>query len=117
VSKLKLKDIQGIVLRRYLMPVQRNILLKVTNPAAARSVLGRTVSGNPSDALQITTAEEPAFGAEYYLHVGITWPGLVALEVKDRVPKLSFKSFPAFVEGAAKRAEGIGEVGKSAPEN
>jgi deferrochelatase/peroxidase EfeB len=117
VSELKLKDIQGIVLRRYLMPVQRNILLKVKNPAAARSVLGRTVSGNPSDTLQITTAEEPAFGAEYYLHVGITWPGLVALEVKDRVPKLSFKSFPAFLEGAAKRADGIGEVGRSAPEN
>jgi deferrochelatase/peroxidase EfeB len=116
VSELRLKDIQGIVLRRYLMPVQRNILLKVANPAAARSVLGRTVSGNPSDTLQITTAEEPAFGAEYYLHVGITWPGLVALEVKDRVPNLSFKSFPAFVEGAAKRAGGMGEVGRSAPE-
>ena len=116
MRRLQLGDIQGIVLRRYLMPVQRNFLLKVANPAAARSVLGRAVSGDTGDALQITTAEEPAFGAEYYLHVGITWPGLVALEVKDRVPKLSFKSFPAFVEGAAKRAEAIGEVGKSAPE-
>lgn len=117
MAGLKLKDIQGFVLRRYLMPVQRNFLLKVNNPAAARSVLGRMVSGNPADAPQITTAEEPAFTAEYYLQVGITWPGLVALEVKDRVPELSFKSFPEFVEGAGKRAEGLGETGKSASEN
>jgi deferrochelatase/peroxidase EfeB len=117
MSRLHLADIQGIVLRRYLMPVQRNFLLKVTKPAAARSVLGRMTSRNEADALQVTTAEEPAFGAQYYLHVGITWPGLIALEVKERVPALSFKSFPAFVEGAAARAEAIGEVGKSAPEN
>ena len=40
------------------MPVKRNFLLKVTDPAAARSVFGRTVSGNEADALQVTTAEE-----------------------------------------------------------
>jgi Dyp-type peroxidase family len=117
MSRLNLADIQGIVLRRYLMPVQRNFLLKVTNADAARSVLGKMVSGNEADAPQVTTAEEPALGAQYCLHVGITWPGLVALEVKERVPALSFKSFPAFVEGAAKRAEALGEVGSSAPEN
>jgi len=117
MSRLNLADIQGIVLRRYLMPVQRHFLLKVTNAASARSVLGRMVSRNEADALQVTTAEQPAFGAQYYLHVGITWPGLIALEVKDRVPALSFKSFRAFTEGAAARAEAIGEVGKSAPEN
>jgi len=117
MSRLNLADIQGMVLRRYLMPVQRHFLLKVANPAAARSVLGRMVSRNEADALQVTTAEEPAFGAQYYLHVGITWPGLIALEVKDRVPALSFKSFRAFTEGAAARAEAIGEVNKSAPEN
>jgi len=114
---LQLRDIQGFVLRRYLMPTMRNFLLKVTKPAAARSALGRMVSGNEADALQVTTAEEPALGGQYYLQVGITWPGLIALEVKDRVPKLSFKSFPAFVEGAAKRAHLVGEVGPSAPEN
>lgn len=114
---LQLYDIQGFVLRRYLMPVQRNFLLQVTNPAAARSVLGRMVSGNETDALQVTSAVEPVFSAKYYLQVGITWSGLIALEVKDRVPNLSFKSFPAFVEGAAKRAGMLGEVGPSAPEN
>ena len=114
---LHLSDIQGFVLRRYLMPMQRNFLLKVTSAAAARSALGRMVSGDETDALQITTAVEPLFDARYYLQVGITWAGLLALEVKDRVPKLSFESFPAFVEGAAKRAEMLGEVGTNAPEN
>jgi deferrochelatase/peroxidase EfeB len=117
VSRLKLKDIQGIVLRRYLMPLQRVFLLKVANSVAARSVLGRVVSGNESDAPQVTTAEEPAFGAQYYLQVGITWPGLIALGLKERVPTLSFKSFPGFIEGAASRAATLGEVCTSAPEN
>ena len=48
---------------------------------------------------------------------GITWPGLVALEVKDRVPALSFKSFGAFIAGAAERAELVGDTGPSAPQN
>ena len=50
MSRLNLADIQGMVLRRYLMPVQRHFLFKVTNPAAARSVLGRMVSRNEADA-------------------------------------------------------------------
>jgi deferrochelatase/peroxidase EfeB len=42
---------------------------------------------------------------------------LVALEVKDRVPNLSFKSFAAFVVGAAERAALVGDTGPSGPEN
>ncbi len=117
MTGLRLEDIQGFVLRRYLMPTLRNFLMKVTNPAAARSALGRMVSGNEGDSPQITTAVEPAFGARHYLQVGITSAGLLALEVKDRAPGFSFKSFPAFVEGAAGRAESLGEVGSSAPAN
>jgi len=41
----------------------------------------------------------------------------VALEVKDRVPNLSFKSFGAFVAGAAARAALVGDTGPSGPEN
>jgi deferrochelatase/peroxidase EfeB len=51
------------------------------------------------------------------LNLGITWPGLVALEVKDRVPNLSFKSFGAFVAGAAERAALVGDTGPSGPGN
>jgi hypothetical protein len=39
------------------------------------------------------------------------------LEVKDRVPNLSFKSFGAFIAGAAARAALVGDTGPSAPEN
>jgi hypothetical protein len=132
-SPLDLDDIQGFVLRGYKMPMVRHFLLKVGAAAEARKLLGRFVSGDESAAPQITTAEDWRVGFEpgpgdnladvprrkpdYCLNIGITWPGLVALEVKDRVPTLSFKSFGAFVAGAAKRAELVGDTGPSAPQN
>ena len=115
------------------MPMVRHFLLRVSNPAAARRVLGRLVSGHETDTPQITTAENwhigfepgprddpaepPRYKPDYCLNVGITWPGLVALEVKDRVPNLAFRSFGAFVAGAAARAELVGDTGPSAPQN
>lgn len=132
-SALDLKDIQGLILRGYRMPMVRHFLLQVKTPAAARKLIGRLVSGNETDTPQITTAKDwhvgfepgpsddlasaPRCKADYCLNVGITWPGLLALEVKDRVPTLSFKSFDAFVEGAAKRAELVGDTGASGPQN
>ena len=102
-------------------------------PAAARKLLGRLVNGDETDAPQITTAkdwhvgfepgpgddpaEPPRCKPDYCLNLGITWPGLLALEVKDRVPNLSFKSFNAFVAGAAARAELVGDTGMNGPEN
>jgi deferrochelatase/peroxidase EfeB len=96
-------------------------------------MLGRLVSGDESDAPQITTAEDWHVGFEpgpgdnladiprrkpdYCLNIGITWPGLIALEIKDRVPTLAFKSFGAFIAGAATRAELVHDTGASAPQN
>jgi deferrochelatase/peroxidase EfeB len=130
---LALHDIQGFILRGYRMPMVRHFLLTVDAPAEARKVLGRFVSGDESDAPQITTAEDwhvgfapgpqdnpddtPRHKPDYCLNVGITWPGLVALEVKDRVPTISFQSFGAFVAGAAARADLVGDTGASAPQN
>ncbi len=110
----------------------RHFLLTVGTPAQARTQLGRLVSGDESDVPQITTAEDwhvgfapgprddpaadPRRKPDYCLNVGITWAGLVALEVEERVPTLSFKSFGAFIEGAAPRAELIGDTGASAPQ-
>jgi deferrochelatase/peroxidase EfeB len=115
------------------MPMVRHFLLTVGVPAEARKLLGRLVSGDESDAPQITTAEDWHVGFEpgpgdkiadaprrkpdYCLNVGITWRGLVALEVKERVPTLSFKSFGAFIAGAAERAELVGDSGPSGPRN
>lgn len=133
MSKLDLADIQGFVLRGYRMPLVRHFLLKVNDAAAARATLGGLVSGNEAAAPQITTSEDwhvalapgpgdnpqapPRRKPDYCLNVGITWPGLLALELKERVPNLSFKSFSGFMEGAAKRAELVGDTGSSRPEN
>jgi deferrochelatase/peroxidase EfeB len=132
-STLNLEDIQGFILRGYRMPMVRHFLLKVGTPAAARKLIGRIVSGNETDAPQITTAKDwhvgfepgpgddlataPRCKPDYCLNLGITWPGLLALGVKDRVPGLSFKSFNAFVVGAAARAEVVGDTGANAPQN
>jgi deferrochelatase/peroxidase EfeB len=132
-TTLDLGDIQGFILRGYRMPMVRHFLLTVGVPAAARKLLGRLVSGEESDALQITTAEDwhvgfapgpgdnpaapPRHKPDYCLNLGITWPGLIALEVEDRVPTISFKSFGAFTAGAAERANLVGDTGASAPQN
>jgi deferrochelatase/peroxidase EfeB len=132
-STLDLADIQGFILRGYRMPMVRHFLLTVGVPASARKLLGRLVSGDESDAPQITTAEDwhvgftpgpidnpaeaPRRKPDYCLNMGITWPGMIALEIKDRVPTVSFKSFGAFTTGAAERAKLVGDTGPSAPEN
>jgi deferrochelatase/peroxidase EfeB len=132
-SRLDLDDIQGFILRGYRMPMVRHFLLSVGVPAEARRTLGRLVSGDESVAPQITTAAEWQVGFEpgpgdtlsdvsrykpdYCLNVGITWAGLVALEVKDRLPAMSFKSFGAFAAGAAARAHLVGDIGAGAAEN
>ncbi len=132
-TTLDLADIQGFILRGYRMPMVRHFLLTVGVPAEARKLLGRLVSGNELDAPQITTAEDwhvgfepgpgdnpndvPRHKPDYCLNLGITWPGLVALEIKDRIPTLSFKSFGAFVAGAAERAKLVGDTGESAPQH
>jgi deferrochelatase/peroxidase EfeB len=111
----------------------RHFLLTVGVPAEARKLLGRLVSGDESDAPQITTAEDwhvafapgpgdnlddvPRRKPDYCLNVGITWPGLIALEINARVPTISFTSFGAFVAGAAERAGLVGDTGASGPQN
>jgi deferrochelatase/peroxidase EfeB len=115
------------------MPMVRHFLLKARVPAQARRLLGRLVSGDESDAPQITSAqnwhvgfepgpadnpsEVPQIKPDYCLNLGITWAGLLALEVKDRVPNISFRSFDAFIAGAAERARLVGDTGTSGPEN
>jgi deferrochelatase/peroxidase EfeB len=132
-ARLDLADIQGFILRGYRMPMVRHFLLTVGVAAEARKLLGRLVNGDEADAPQITTAEDWHVGFEpgpgdnpaeaprrkpdYCLNVGITWPGMIALELKDRVPTMSFKSFGAFLAGAAQRAPLVGDTGPSAPQN
>jgi deferrochelatase/peroxidase EfeB len=131
--RLDLADIQGFILRGYRMPMVRHFLLEVGVSEEARKLLGRLVSGDESDAPQITTAEDwhigfapgpedntadvPRRKPDYCLNLGITWLGLNALEINQRVPGISFKGFDAFIAGAAKRADLVGDTGASAPQN
>ena len=132
MGKLNLPDIQGFIVRGYRMPMLRDFLLKVRNPAAARTLLGRFVNGNEGDVPQITRAEDwhvampgpdddakarPKRKPEYCLNIGITWPGLMALGLKDSIPPIPPGSFDAFVEGAASRAARVGDTGDNGPEN
>ena len=128
-TALDLADIQGFILRGYRMPMVRHFLLTVGVPAKAAKLLGRFVSGDESDAPQITTAEDwhvgfapgpgdnpPTSRAASPTIVSTSashGPGLVALEVKDRVPTLSFKSFGAFMAGAAERAALVGDTAQA----
>ncbi|MEZ4625341.1 MAG: hypothetical protein R2843_11260 [Thermomicrobiales bacterium] len=123
MDALDLNDIQGMVLRRYPMPIARHFLLQVRDAAAARDALGRMVSGNEADSLQISTASAVPVPAgaprtmDYRLYVGITWSGINALELPTMIPELSFRSFQAFIEGAVERATSLGDAGSSAPEH
>jgi deferrochelatase/peroxidase EfeB len=132
-SSLDLADIQGFIVRGYRMPMVRHFLLTVGVPAEARKLLGRFVNGNEADAPQLTTArdwhigfepgpgdnpaEAPRRKPDYCLNVAITWPGMIALEIQQRVPNVSFKSFGAFTQGAAARAKLVGDTGPSGPEH
>lgn len=123
MTTLDLDDIQGMILRRYPMPVSRNFLLKVRNPAAARGALGRMVSGDEGDSLQVSSAAEPPAPEAspptmtYRLYAGITWAGIEALDLPALLPDLSFRSFRAFMEGAPRRAASLGDTGASAPDH
>ena len=133
-SALDLADIQGFIVRGYRMPMVRHFLLTVgelrhkragnldgssaaTNPTPRKSPPPRTgTSGfapQPGDNPEAAPRRKP----DYCLNIGITWPGLVALEIRQRVPTLSFKSFGPFIEGAAQRAAFVGDSGASAPQN
>ena len=48
-TALDLADIQGFIMRGYRMPMVRHFLLTVGDPASARKLLGRLVSGDESD--------------------------------------------------------------------
>ena len=52
-------------------------------------------------------ADLPRCKPDYCLNLGITWPGLVAFEIKDRVPTLSFQVVRRF----RRRSSGTSEPG------
>lgn len=112
-------DIQGLILRTYAMPLLRVLALKVEQPAAARRFVGQLAAdceedGSPGGLPQLATAADWSVKPQYCLNMGLTYAGLAALGL----PAASLAIFPAeFVEGAAARAEKVGDTGESSPEH
>jgi Dyp-type peroxidase family len=108
---IELADVQGLILRGYTMPVVRHFGLSVHTVGAARGFLGALAGGDP-DVPAVTTAAPWVVKPDSCVNLGVTYPGLVALEV----PSQHLASFPAeYAQGAARRAEIVGDTGASAP--
>lgn len=109
----QLDDIQGFILRTYAMPALRAFVLAVENAQAARRFLGSLASGS-AETPQLATATGWTTKPDYCVNAGITYEGFRALQL----PQDSLAGFPEeFVQGAAARADRIGDTGSSAPDN
>jgi Dyp-type peroxidase family len=110
---VELADVQGLIVRGYTMPVVRYLGLSVHTLETARSFLGALAGGSP-DLPAVTTAAPWAVKPDSCVNLGITYPGLVALEV----PSQHLASFPPeYAQGAARRAAIVGDTGASAPDH
>jgi len=111
MSALDLGDIQGFIMRSYMMPTLRVFVLRVVEPGRARATLGAMVGEKPG-VPQVTTAAQWSEKPEYCVNIAITHGGLEALQV----PQASLQTFPPeFVEGVVARADRVGDSGPSAP--
>lgn len=108
-----LADIQGNILRGYNMRFVRHLVVRVTNPAAARASIAAIVAG--ADGMPaLTTAEvwEEGTKPATCVNVGVTATGLRALGLREEW----LATFPdEFLEGAVNRAPKVGDVDGSAP--
>ena len=101
-------DIQGFILRTYAMPALRVFALKVTSPGPQRRFLGTLVdSGNM---LQLATGTDWTVKPQYCLNVGLTYAGLVALEL----PGASLATFPRNSRKARLHVPGESGIRKTA---
>lgn len=115
---LEINDIQGNILRGYRRGVARNLILEVTDRAAARRFLAASVEGDDTDVPKITRERSQKWPEQdkpdFCFNIGLTYEGLRALGV----PAGSLATFPTeFIEGMTSRAMKLGDFGDSAPEN
>jgi Dyp-type peroxidase family len=108
-----LTDVQGLIVRGYTMPVARYLGLSVHTVTAARGFLGALAGDNP-DVPAVTTAAPWALTPNSCVNLGITHPGLAALEL----PSQHLASFPEdYAQGAVRRAAIVGDTHASAPDH
>jgi deferrochelatase/peroxidase EfeB len=122
-TPLDLADIQGNILRGYAFPHARHFALGSGDAGKGREFVRSLLPGESGAGPEVTTAEEWSGKPAECLNLGITFEGLRALGVTQRV----LDTFPeAFQQGPAARAAedrdfkqsvGLGDVGESAPVN
>ncbi len=112
--KIDLDDVQGNILHGYRVHYARHFALAVGAAEGAKKFIGGLVCGNESASPQVTTAAHWKERPEYFLNLGLTSHGLAALGL----PAAILQRFPrAFTDGAAVRAERVGDTEASAPQN
>ena len=105
---LDLTDIQGNILRGYRLPFARYIFLNLTGGDKAKAFLAEIIPHVTNSEVWID--EKP----KSTLNIGLSRTALAALDV----PLASINSFPPeFLDGMAKRAKALGDIGDSAPEH
>lgn len=112
-APLPLDDIQGIILRKYELPLVRHFVLEIGHARAAQ----RVVAGLAGDrsALAVTSAVPVAGPRESAVNIGFTYSGLAALYGGEQRLGGAFEDFGSFRQGAARRARYVGDRGASAP--
>ncbi|MCY4333615.1 MAG: hypothetical protein OXC60_02965 [Litoreibacter sp.] len=105
---LDLSDIQGNPLRGYRLPFARYVFVNLTDPEAARALMGRIC-------MHITNAEIWTEGKpSSTLNMALSRTALRALAL----PRATIEGMPdAFLEGMRARADILGDTGRSAPEH
>mgnify|MGYP001370517200 CR=1 FL=1 len=104
---LEIEDIQGLIVRPYAMPCCRCVFFRIPGEAGARRLLGDLVD-------EITTAKPWDRKPDFCINIGFSHAGLAAMGV----PPDLLITFPAeFQDGIASRAQILGDVGASSPQN
>jgi Dyp-type peroxidase family len=106
VTELDVANIQGFVLRGYRLPWAAYLFLRVEDAARARALLAEVIP-------QVLTAARWETKPESGLNLAVSFAGLERLGV----PGGSLEAFPGeFRSGMAARADRLGDVGTSAPD-
>ena len=113
-------EIQGMILRGYKMEYARHFVLQIQNVPEFKAFLGKLVPNTPaSGSLTVTTAApfpEDQPKPDYYLNIGLSWPGMQKLNLPNATFGDKFK-FQAFKAGAVARAPQNVDTGASDPSN
>lgn len=116
-TEVERDDVQGNILEGFGAEGVKHFVLRVLDAQKARAWLADKAKpgGPPADGVpRVTSAArwDPGAKPELMLNVGITYPGLRALGVRDSW----HQGLPeAFKQGALERAEGNFDVGSNAP--